>query len=195
MHSYRAPYRCLNQQRCTFRYQRIFVRKVSWLVRRTFCFVSACFCTRINVPARITFDIAEDCQLFACKSARSRLITHLASLARGSRQRNKAVFGRAQRAASGQAYAQAYQRNRERRHQEALSRQPRSFAPIWVEAGNGLTSRSSRRRYASSEITAISCAIMCSRHSRSTTAARLNASVGWPACDLVGIRIWRIGFT
>ena len=139
-----------------------FVRKVSWLVRRTFCFVSACFCTRINVPARITFDIAEDCQLFACKSARSRLITHLASLARGSRQRNKAVFGRAQRAASGQAYAQAYQRNRERRHQEALSRQPRSFAPIWVEAGNGLTSRSSRRRCASSKIAAISGAIMCS---------------------------------
>ena len=54
----------------------------------------------------------------------------------------------------------------ERKHQDAFPKHPRSFAPIWVEARNGLTSACSRRRCASSEIAAISCAIICSRRSQ-----------------------------
>ena len=106
--------------------------------------------------------------------------------------RNIPVFQRAVRGLRIKRYVNPF-RFRERRHQDAFPRQSCSFRTIRQKPRNGLTLRSSRRRCASSEIGPILCAIMCSRHSRSTTAARLNASVGWPERFLNGIRILGCG--
>ncbi len=84
----------------------------------------------------------------------------LAGLDRGFIQRNIAGFQRAMRAVSEQEHSQTTQATSVRRLQDVVPKQAPSFAPIWVEARNGLTSACSRRRCASSEIAAISCAIL-----------------------------------
>ncbi len=84
----------------------------------------------------------------------------------------------AQSAGSGQEHSPQNNDHRQIRHQEAFPSQVRPFAPIGLEARNGPTLRSSRRRCAPSEIGPILCAIMCSTCSRPRPAARLNASVG-----------------